>query len=149
MDIRSMAEGPGTTSSAAPAPNLLSNFVDGRFISGGREFDDINPADGSLIARVAEAGPQIVDEAVDAARRALHSEWGRWGVRQRAALLYKIAEGIEARFDEFVQAESADTGKPVALASRLDVPRAAVNFRAFADLIKTAGLEAFETETPD
>ncbi len=144
-----MAEGPGTTSSAAPAPKLLGNFVDGRFISGGREFEDINPADGTLIARVAEAEPQIVDEAVDAARRALHSGWGCWGVRQRAALLYKIAEGIEARFDEFVQAESADTGKPVALASRLDVPRAAANFRAFADLIKTAGLEAFETETPD
>ena len=70
-------------------------------------------------------------------------------MRQRAALLYKIAEGIEARFDGFVEAESADTGKPVALASRLDVPRAAANFRAFADLIKTAPLEAFDTETPD
>ena len=43
------------------------------------------------------------------------------------------------------QAEVADTGKPISLASRLDVPRAAANFRVFADLIKTAGLEAFET----
>jgi len=144
-----MAEQPATTSGAATAPKLLNNFVDGRFVSGEREFDDINPADGTLIARVSEAGPQIVDEAVKAARRALRNEWGRWGVRQRAAVLYKIAEGIEARFDEFVHAESADTGKPVALASRLDVPRAAANFRAFADLIKTAPLEAFDTETPD
>ncbi len=123
--------------------------MDGRFVPGGREFDDINPADGTVIARVAEAGPELVDEAVKAARRAVQGEWSRWGVRQRAALLYRIADGIEARFDEFVQAESADTGKPVALASRLDVPRAAANFRVFADLIKTAPLEAFETETPD
>jgi aminomuconate-semialdehyde/2-hydroxymuconate-6-semialdehyde dehydrogenase len=48
-----------------------------------------------------------------------------------------------------VQAEVADTGKPISLASRLDVPRAAANFRAFADLIKTAGIESFQTETPD
>ncbi len=144
-----MAPTRGTGSGNAAQPKLLSNFVDGQFVSGAREFDDINPADGTLIARVAEAGPQIVDAAVAAARRALLADWGRSGVRQRAALLYKIAEGIEARFDEFVQAESKDTGKPVALAARLDVPRAAANFRAFADLIKTTGIEAFETETPD
>ena len=127
----------------------LKNFVDGEFVSGARLFDDLNPADGTLIARVAEAGPKVVDAAVQAARRALKGEWGSWGVRQRAALLYKIAEGIEARFEDFVRAESADTGKPIALASRLDVPRAAANFRVFADLIKTASLEAFETETAD
>jgi aminomuconate-semialdehyde/2-hydroxymuconate-6-semialdehyde dehydrogenase len=127
----------------------LRNFVDGEFVNGDRLFDDVNPADGTVIARVSKAGPAIVDAAVDAARRALRGDWGSAGVRQRAALLYKIADGIEARFDEFVRAESADTGKPVALASRLDVPRAAANFRVFADLIKTAPLEAFETETPD
>ena len=132
-----------------PSTTKLSNFVDGQFVSGDREFEDINPADGTLIARVAEAGPQVVDAAVKAAREALSGEWGRRGVRQRAALLYEIAEYIEARFERFVEAESADTGKPVTLASRLDVPRAAANFRVFADLLKTAPLEAFETDTPD
>jgi len=139
---------------ASPAANStlvpeLRNFVDGEFVAGDHFFDDVNPADGTVIARVSEAGANVVDAAVAAARRALRGEWGKAGVWQRAALLYKIAEGIEARFNDFVQAESADTGKPVALASRLDVPRAAANFRVFADLIKTAGLEAFETETPD
>ena len=148
-NTRAIADQKADSSDTESLPRLLENFVDGRFVAGEREFDDINPADGTLIARVAEAGPELVDEAVKAARKALQGEWGRWGVRQRAALLYKIAEGIEARFDEFVAAESADTGKPVALASRLDVPRAAANFRVFADLIKTAPLEAFETETPD
>jgi len=127
----------------------LRNFVGGEFVRGDRFFDDLNPADGTVIARVSEAGRAIIDAAIKAAREALCGEWGSAGVRQRAALLYTIADGIQARFDEFVQAESADTGKPVALASRLDVPRAAANFRVFADLIKTASLEAFETETPD
>ncbi len=146
-------QNPAVPESAAVSPGSqlqeLKNFVDGEFVSGGRQFDDINPADGTLIARVDEAGAELVDAAVQAARQALNREWGRWGVRQRAATLYKVADGIEARFEEFVRAESADTGKPVALASRLDIPRGAANFRAFADLIKTAPLEAFETETLD
>ncbi len=127
----------------------ILNYVDGEFVRGKREFADVNPADGSVIAQVSEAGEDIVDRAVGAARKALHGEWGRLTVRERASLLYKIAEAIEARFDSFVAAEVADTGKPIALASKLDIPRAAANFRAFADLIKTAGLESFHTETPD
>jgi aminomuconate-semialdehyde/2-hydroxymuconate-6-semialdehyde dehydrogenase len=123
--------------------------VHGDFLGGDRHFDDVNPADGTVIARVSEAGRSTVDSAIAAAQRVVREEWAKAGVRQRAALLYKVAEGIEARFHDFVKAESLDTGKPVALASRLDVPRAAANFRVFADLIKTAPLEAFETETPD
>jgi aminomuconate-semialdehyde/2-hydroxymuconate-6-semialdehyde dehydrogenase len=118
-------------------------------VRGKREFADLNPADGVVIAQVAEADQGLVDDAVRAARKALHGEWGRLGVRERAMRLHKIADAIEARFDCFVAAEVADTGKPVALASRLDVPRAAANFRVFADVIKMAGVESFQTETPD
>jgi aminomuconate-semialdehyde/2-hydroxymuconate-6-semialdehyde dehydrogenase len=128
---------------------LLNSYIDGQFVRGPREFADLNPADGSTIAKVSEASADMVDTAVRAAKRALEGEWGRFGVRERAAVLYKIAEGIEARFDCFVQAEVADTGKPISLASRLDVPRGAANFRAFADLIKSTGVESYETETAD
>jgi aminomuconate-semialdehyde/2-hydroxymuconate-6-semialdehyde dehydrogenase len=128
---------------------LLANFIDGQFVAGKHTFADVNPADGSVIAEVSEANEGLVNDAVSAARRALHGEWGKFGARERAAMLSNIADGIEARFDAFVQAEVADTGKPIALASKLDVPRAAANFRAFADVIKAAGIEAFETETPD
>jgi aminomuconate-semialdehyde/2-hydroxymuconate-6-semialdehyde dehydrogenase len=127
----------------------ILNYIDGQFVRGKREFADVNPADGSLIAQVTEADRGLVDAAVQAARKALRGEWGRLAIRERAARLYKVADAIEARFDCFVAAEVADTGKPVALASKLDVPRAAANFRAFADLIKTAGLESFQTDTPD
>lgn len=129
--------------------NSLLNYIDGEFVRGKRDFADVNPADGTVIAQVSEADEGLVDRAVVAARRALCGEWGKLGVRERAALLYKIANGIEARFDCFVAAEVSDTGKPVGLASRLDVPRAAANFRAFADLIKTTGSESFHTETSD
>jgi aminomuconate-semialdehyde/2-hydroxymuconate-6-semialdehyde dehydrogenase len=128
---------------------LIRNYIDGRFVSGKQEFADVNPADGAVIAQVTEADQSLVDEAVHAARRALRGEWGRVGVRERAARLHRVADAIEKRFDCFVQAEVADTGKPVSLASRLDVPRAVANFRVFADLVKMSGLESFQTETPD
>ena len=127
----------------------ILNYIDGQFVRGKREFADVNPADGSAIAQVGEADQELVDDAVRAARKALQGEWGRLGIRERAARLHRVADAIEARFDCFVAAEVADTGKPVALASKLDVPRAAENFRVFADVIKTAGMESFQTETPD
>jgi aminomuconate-semialdehyde/2-hydroxymuconate-6-semialdehyde dehydrogenase len=128
---------------------LLKNYINGDFVRGEREFADVNPADGSVVAQVSEASREQVDQAVTAARQALRGECGRLPVLARAAMLHKIADGIEARFQDFLHAEVADTGKPVSLASRIDVPRGAANFRAFADLIKTAGLEAFRTETPE
>jgi len=127
----------------------IHNYIDGKFVGSTREFEDVNPADGSIIARVSEADEILADAAVVAARKALQSEWGSLGVRERVARLYRVADGIEARFECFVDAEVADTGKPVSLARKLDVPRAAANFRTFADLIKTAGLDSFQTETPD
>jgi len=128
---------------------FIQNYIDGKFVPGSHEFADVNPADGTVIAQVTEADRDLVDAAVVAARKASQGEWGRLGVRERAARLHRVADAIEARFDCFVAAEVADTGKPVSLAKKLDIPRAAANFRIFADLIKAAGLESFQTETPD
>ncbi|MEY2396164.1 MAG: aminomuconate-semialdehyde/2-hydroxymuconate-6-semialdehyde dehydrogenase, partial [Acidobacteriaceae bacterium] len=128
---------------------LIQNYIDGRFVSGKSEFADINPADGTVIAQVSEASDGQVNDAVRAARGALLGEWGRLGIRERSLRLHRVADAIERKFDCFVRAEVADTGKPVSLASRLDVPRAVANFRVFADLVKMSGLESFQTETPD
>jgi aminomuconate-semialdehyde/2-hydroxymuconate-6-semialdehyde dehydrogenase len=127
----------------------IQNYVNGTFVAGKRQFADVNPADGTVIAEVSEADEDLIDRAVQSARKALAGEWGRLGVRERAARLRKVAQCIESRFDSFVAAEVADTGKPIALASRLDVPRAAANFRVFADVISTAGVESFQTEAAD
>ena len=126
----------------------ILTFIDGQFVAGKSEFADVNPADGSVIAQVAEADQSLVDEAVLAARKAFRV-WGQLSIRERAARLRRVADAIESRFDCFVAAEVTDTGKPLALASKLDVPRAMANFRGFADAIKAAGLESFQTETPD
>lgn len=130
------------------APHWIRNFVDGRYVDpvDSAGFDDIDPATGSVVARVHEADRGIVDDAVTSARRALHDGWAQTPVTERTALLRRAADRIEERFDEFVAAEIADTGKPVRQARELDVPRAAANFRAFADIVGAAGQESFITE---
>lgn len=127
----------------------IAHFIGGRFVAGNLAFEKKSPVDGRVIARVAEAGREQVDAAVRAARAALAGEWGRMEVGKRAALLHAVADGIEARFDEFLEAEVADTGKPVSLARHLDIPRGAANFRVFADTVKSVATEAFQMPTPD
>src|SRR5690606_29508442 len=99
--------------------------------------------DNRLIAQVHEAGQPEVDAAVAAARKALTGPWGKLSVPDRAALLYEVADEINRRFDEFLEAEVADTGKPVSLASHIDIPRGAANFKVFADTVKNVPSEFF------
>ncbi|CAI8848010.1 2-hydroxymuconic semialdehyde dehydrogenase [Pseudomonas sp. IT-194MI4] len=129
--------------------NEFRNFIDNQWCEGVRTFDNRNPVDNSLIGKVHEAGQAQVDAAVQAARGALQGPWGSMTAAQRIAILHKVAEGIESRFQEFVAAEIADTGKPYDLASHLDIPRGAANFRVFADLLKNVPNECFTMDTPD
>jgi aminomuconate-semialdehyde/2-hydroxymuconate-6-semialdehyde dehydrogenase len=128
---------------------VLANYVDGEIVASGRRFDKFSPVDGSLIAVVCEADRVLVDRAVAAARHTVRGDWGRLATAERAALLHKVADGIDRRFDDFVAAEVADTGKPIAQARTLDIPRGAANFRVFADLVKTVPTESFHTDTAD
>lgn len=135
--------------SAQRAPLQLRNYIDGEFVDGVAGFEKFNPVDGTLLATVHEAGAEQVDRAVRTARAALEGPWGRSTVGERAALMRRIADTIERRFDDLVAAEIGDTGKPETLTRELDVARAAANFRAFADVVASAGLDSFLTETSD
>jgi aminomuconate-semialdehyde/2-hydroxymuconate-6-semialdehyde dehydrogenase len=70
-------------------------------------------------------------------------------VARRVELLHAVADEINRRFDDFLAAEMADTGKPHALASHVDIPRGAANFKVFADIVKNVPTESFEMATPD
>jgi aminomuconate-semialdehyde/2-hydroxymuconate-6-semialdehyde dehydrogenase len=63
------------------------------------------------------------------------NRWSKTTAAERAKILIKIADSIEENLDKLAQAESKDQGKPVSLAKRMDIPRAALNFRAFAESI--------------
>lgn len=128
-------------------PTVLRNVVAGDAVDGGGWFDKRCPVTGRTVATVAEADRPTVDAAVSAARDARHGPWGRTDERERAAVLRRIADELDRRFDDLVAAEIADTGKPLHQARTLDVPRAAANFRAFADLVTATPTPSFTTAT--
>ena len=126
----------------------IRNYVDGSYVEPDESssFDQVDPATGRVLARVHEADKALVDRAVTSARRALDNGWADTPVRERTALLRRAADRIEERFEEFVAAEMADTGKPITQARELDVARALTNFRTFADIVAAAGQESFVTD---
>ncbi len=125
------------------------NFINGEFVATHRTFENRAPVDNRVLGLVHEAGQAEVDAAVRAARAALKGDWGRMSVARRVELLYAVADEINRRFDDFLAAEMADTGKPKSLASHIDIPRGAANFKVFADIVKNVPTESFEMTTPD
>ncbi|MBA1198963.1 2-hydroxymuconic semialdehyde dehydrogenase [Pseudomonas plecoglossicida] len=125
------------------------NFINGRWVESPRTFEDISPVDGSVVAVVHEAGRELVDEAVKAGHRAVAGAWGRTSAAERVDVLRRIADEMERRQADFLAAEMADTGKPLAMASVIDVPRGIANFRTFADILATAPLDSHRLDLPD
>lgn len=148
--MHAQTEQPGRTG-VADKLQEVRHFIAGRYVpsASGRTFDNVNPATGARIGVVHEAGREEVDAAVRAARAALAGEWGRMPIAERTALMYRVAQGIRDRFDEFLEAECADTGKPYSLARHVDIPRGAANFEIFADVVKNVPAESFRMDTPD
>lgn len=127
------------------------HFIDGEYASSasGATFENRRPHDGTLIGHVASAGQAEVDAAVAAARRALKGPWAGITQENRADMLRAVASEITRRFDDFVEAEMADTGQPRSMMEHAFVPRGAANFNAFADAVKNFPTESFRTSTPD
>ena len=94
-------------------PLTLDMYVDGTRCKARSEerFDVMNPSTGGVYATVPKAGPDDVDAAVDAARRALEGAWRKVAAPDRAAMLGKMARGLEARTGEFARAETSQNGK--------------------------------------
>ena len=147
IDVARKTEPPASS----PALKEIRNFIAGEYVSSasGRSFDKRSPVNGALIAHVSEAGEPEVNAAVQAARAALAGPWGKITPAERGDLLYALANEINKRFESFLEAEVADTGKPVSLARHLDIPRGAANFKIFADTVKNVSTEFFEMATPD
>ena len=134
---------------APDGPVLLRNFVNGSFVDAGPRFTKRSPVTGEPVFEVVEASASVVDDAVAAARAALHGPWGRLGERERAEVLRRVADELERRFDDLVAAEVADTGKSISQARTLDIPRGAANFRAFAEIVATAPTAVVHHGHPD
>ncbi|MEV4354161.1 gamma-aminobutyraldehyde dehydrogenase [Nonomuraea sp. NPDC049625] len=116
----------------------LQNFINGEFVDAksGKFSDIIDPCTGEAYLQAPVSGPEDVDAAFDAAAAAFES-WGRSTPAERANLLLKVADAIDARADEINEAECLNTGKPRARMAEDETPVAADHFRFFAGAART------------
>jgi aldehyde dehydrogenase (NAD+) len=139
---RSRMERQGMTPSGAawdyaPAPERVKVeiaeryglFINGRFVEpeSKKRFATINPSNEQVLSEVAEAGPEDVAAAVEAARRAFRG-WSQIDPRERAKYLFRIARRIQERARELAVLETMDGGKPIRESRDVDLPLVAQHF---------------------
>ncbi|MBY0356766.1 MAG: aldehyde dehydrogenase [Candidatus Obscuribacterales bacterium] len=124
----------------------VEHFINGKFEpSANKEyFDNINPATGELIAKVATATATEVDQAVQAAKNAYEKgPWPHMPLKDRCAVLKKIGDLILENVDLLALAETKDTGKPISESRNGDIPRAAQNFHFYAGYAQSLSEDCF------
>jgi aminomuconate-semialdehyde/2-hydroxymuconate-6-semialdehyde dehydrogenase len=116
--------------------HTLANLIAGREVApaSGAYLDNVEPATGLAYSRIPASDARDVQAAVEAAGAAFPA-WSKAPAAERSGVLLRLASLIDANLEDLARAESIDSGKPIALARTLDIPRAASNFRFFASAI--------------
>jgi len=125
----------------------LSNYINGGLLppKSGNYINNYNPATGKVYSLIPDSDEQDVALAVEAAKAAFPA-WSATPAQKRSEILVKISELIIKNLDALAQAESTDNGKPVWLAKRVDIPRAASNFHFYATAILHHASESHRME---
>ncbi len=113
----------------------------------GARFDVWNPWTREVWAQAAEASAADAARAVESARRAFdEGPWPRMGRVERAAMIHKLADLMEARADDLATMDATNMGKPF-LQAKHDVARSVANFRFFADSQRDSTGEAYPMDS--
>ena len=136
---------PGRPGSLVEVKPRYGNFIGGRWVppTKGEYMSNVSPVDGQPFCEVAKSTAEDVDLALDAAHQAKEA-WGETSLTERAAVLNRIADAIEANLQMLAVAESWENGKPVRETLAADIPLAVDHFRYFAGA--TRSLEGRSTE---
>ena len=129
---------------------MIGHFIAGeeRASQAGKTFDDVDPWTQSVRAQVALGDESDVAAAVGAARKAFdEGPWPNMGFVERGALIHRLADLIEQHMEELAAADSGDMGKPLSAMRKKDVPRAAQNFRFFADHARLAPADHYPMDS--
>jgi aminomuconate-semialdehyde/2-hydroxymuconate-6-semialdehyde dehydrogenase len=111
------------------------HWIGGERISSPKTFTDISPIDEQPIAEISAGSAAEVDAAVRAAQHAFPG-WAARPKGERASLLRRVAEGIDARAEELARVETRDNGSLLRSHRRSVMPRVGINFRFFADYVE-------------
>ncbi|MGN7999119.1 aldehyde dehydrogenase [Sphingomonas sp. 22176] len=121
----------------APFAARYDNFIGGRFVAprAGRYFQNVSPVTGMVVCEIARSDAADIELALDAAHAAADA-WGRTPVAERALILNRIADRMEANLEKLATAETWDNGKPIRETMAADVPLAIDHFRYFAGVVR-------------
>lgn len=124
----------------------IENYIGGDLIApvSGEYLDNFNPATAEVYSAIPDSDDRDVEAAVEAAKRAFPL-WSKTSTDERFEILMRLVRLIERDLDILAEAESVDNGKPVSLAKRVDIPRAAANFRFYATAQMHLWNESHET----
>ncbi len=125
----------------------ILNYINGELKEpiGNSWIDNYEPATGEIYSQIADSDLRDVELAVASAENAFEG-WCNTPAEERAKILLRIADIIDSKLDFLSEAESRDNGKPIKLASVVDIPRAGSNFRFFATAALQFPSEAHITE---
>lgn len=125
----------------------ILNYINGALTDpiSGKFIDNYNPATGKVYSVISDSDEEDVNKAVEAAKGAFES-WSNTPATERAKYMNKIADLIDQHHDRLAKAESEDNGKPVSLASSVDIPRASANMRFYASAIQHFASESHYME---
>jgi len=128
-------------------PDFISNYINGEWIEpiSKNYIPNINPATGQVYSQTPNSDAQDVALAYEAAATAFET-WSKTTNEERFVILNRMAELIEANLDVLALAETNDNGKPLKLSTRVDIPRAAENFRFFATSIMHFSSESHQMQ---
>lgn len=121
----------------SPFKPRYDNFIGGKFVPpvAGEYFPNITPITGQVFCEVARSSAADIELALDAAHAAKDA-WGKTSVAERALILNKIADRLEANLQLLATAETIDNGKPIRETCAADMPLAIDHFRYFAGCIR-------------
>ncbi len=125
----------------------ILNYINGEYlepVSRGY-LEGYNPALGSVYSEVPDSDERDVELAVKAAEEAFE-QWSNFTQEQRSDILLRIAQGLEARMEEFALAETNDQGKPLWLSRAMDIPRAVSNLKFYANAALNLNGEFHKTD---
>ncbi len=129
-------------------PRMVSGFTGGEFVPmRGDPLPVFDPSTGAVIAHLHESDAAEVDNAVMSARRAFdNGPWRHATVEQRQRMLMRIHDALLEQVDELAELETINTGIPIRQTRGMHVPRAAYNFKFFAEYIGQAASELYTQE---
>lgn len=138
---------PGTSNAIFNFKSHYDNYIGGQWVKpvNGEYFDNVSPVNGQAYCQVARSSAEDINLALDAAHD-VRAQWGKTSVAERANILLKIADRVEANLETLAFVETWENGKPIRETLAADLPLVVDHFRYFAGCIRAQEGSAAEID---